>query len=167
MPTNIYKFEQGRLLVQEVRAVESNYLASGIPVRIGQIRCIEKVLSVDTDYSQYGLITPLEEVTISGSEIFVVMRRGDNTTPTVSGWITSGPGPYGQLHPLRLVLSGRILSGPMVSSAPVQLAISLGSGSPAYGLLSGLTSGLASMGPLVSGAVISGRITVKANVIGY
>ena len=89
MTTTIYKFEQGRLLVHEQRKVESRYIGSGVPVRIGQVRAIDQVLSVDTDYSKYGLITPLSEVRTSGHEIFVLMRRGDLGTMPLSG-IASG-----------------------------------------------------------------------------
>ena len=130
MTTTIFKFESGRLLVHEERTAETAYLASGQPLRIGGVRTIEKVLSVDTDYSKLGLITNLEEVLISGNKLQVVMRRGDQGVP----------------YPL----SGLAVSG-----------------SPALGLMSGLTSGLAGLGPLVSGAATSGVVTVYANVIGY
>lgn len=131
MTTSIFKFEQGRLLVHEERTAESAYLASGQPLRIGGVRTIEKVLSVDTDYSKYGLITNLEEVLISGNKLQVVMRRGDVGAEA-------------------LILSGLGVSG-----------------SAAFALMSGLTSGLAWLGPLASGAPTSGVVKVHANVIGY
>jgi len=161
MTTDIYQFEQGRLLVREERVIEGTlsgirtYPASGIPIRIGKVRRIEKVLSVDTNYSKYGLLSRLEEVKTSGDEIFVVMRRGDIGTPTLTA---------------TAVLSGCILSGgPLVSAlVPCTLDGPLVSGTPALGLMSGLTSGLAFWGPLVSGALsgISGLV-VTANVLGY
>jgi len=130
MTTTIFKFESGRLLVHEERTAETAYLASGQLLRIGGVRTIEKVLSVDTDYSKYGLITNLEEVLISGNKLQIPMRRGDQGVP--------------------LALSGLAVSG-----------------SAALGLMSGLTSGLAWLGPLVSGAPTSGVVKVHANVIGY
>lgn len=130
MTTTIYKWPNGRLLVHEERTAESNYLASGLPLRIGQLKEIEKVLSIDTDYSKLGLVTNLEEVLMSGNTLHIPMRRGDTGVP----------------YPL----SGFAISG-----------------SPALGLMSGLTSGLAWLGPLVSGAGVSGKVEVHANVIGY
>lgn len=112
MTTTIYKFEDGRLLVHESRKVESNYPAtqSGVPVRIGGVRAIDQVLSIDTDYSKYGLITPLSEVRTSGDEIFVVMRRGDMGTAVVSGaW--SGSVPEGLSGMAALGLMSGITSG--------------------------------------------------------
>ena len=130
MTTSIFKFESGRLLVHEERTCETAYLASGQSLRIGGVRTIEKVLSVDTDYSKLGLVTDLEEVLISGNKLQIPMRRGDVGPVTSGTWV-------------------------------------FGSGAGAYGLLSGLTSGLAWLGPLVSGAPTSGVVTVHANVIGY
>jgi len=128
MGTSIYKFE-GRLLVNEATALKANYPAgSGIAFRIGQVRQVEKVLSIDNNYAIYGLITPLNEVRISNNEIFVVMRG-----------MSVGLG-----------TSGVALSG-----------------AAGLGLASGIVSGLAWMGELRSGAPISGKITVTANVIGY
>lgn len=126
----ITTFQDGRLLVSESRACESDYTVSGEPIRIGSIRTIDKVLSIDTDHSQYGLVTPLNEVRTSGNQIFVVMRRGDLGDTA----ITSG--------------------------APT-------SGSAAYDLMSGISSGLGHYAELLSGATISGIVTVEANVIGY
>jgi len=144
--TTIYKFEQGRLIVHEERLMESSYRASGVPVRIGQVRAIEQVLSVDTDYSQYGLVTPLNEVRTSGHEIFVVMRRGDMGDVATSG-LTSG-----------LVVGGNVGL----------------SGMAAMGLMSGITSGAAWLGEVAHGrgalsgiSAMSGVVTVIANVIGY
>ncbi|MBA7684030.1 hypothetical protein ES703_92419 [subsurface metagenome] len=112
MTTTIYKFEQGRLLVHEERTLETGYPAvqSGVPVRIGQVRAIDQVLSVDTDYSKYGLITPLDEVRISGNEIFVVMRRGDMGTVVTSG-LFSGISPAGLSGMAALGLMSGITSG--------------------------------------------------------
>lgn len=125
----ITTFQDGRLLVSESRKCESNYTVSGEPVRVGQIRKIDKVLSIDTDHSQYGLLTPLNEVRTSGNQVFVVMRRGD------VGDFMSGQYP----------LSGR----------------------EAFDYMSGISSGVVYRGELLSGAIISGIVTVKATVVGY
>ena len=127
MTTTIYKFEQGRLLVKESRAVQSDYIGSGVPVRIGQVRAVEEVLSVDTDYSQLGLVTPLNEVRTSGHEIFVVMRRGDQGDPyPLSGLAVSGSAALGLLSgltsglaPLGEVASGGTMSGLITVTANV------------------------------------------------
>lgn len=89
MTTTIFKFSEGRLLVHEQTLLRSDYVGSGVPHRISHVRHVEKVLSVDNDYSKYGLISPLSEVRVSGAEVFVVMRRGDlqyvPSTDDVSG----------------------------------------------------------------------------------
>jgi hypothetical protein len=77
MTTTIYKFAEGRLLVHEQTLLRSDYVGSGVPHRIGHLRHVEKVISVDNDYSKYGLLSPLAETRVSGAEVFVVMRRGD------------------------------------------------------------------------------------------
>jgi hypothetical protein len=143
----IARFADGRLLVQEDKLCESRYCGSGVPVRIGHLRVIEKVLSLTTNYEKYGLITPLQEAwvgyAISGGPwsgqpqeradtLMVVMRRGD----------VEGMG---------------VVSGLLVVS-----------GGAAKGLMSGITSGLSYMGELASGLIaISGAVKVQANVIGY
>jgi len=110
MTTTIFKFESGRLLVHEERTCETAYLASGQLLRIGGVRTIEKVLSVDTDYSKYGLITNLEEVLISGNKLQVVMRRGDMGTVVTSG-LMSGVSPVGLSGMAALGLMSGLTSG--------------------------------------------------------
>ena len=110
MTTSIFKFESGRLLVHEERTCETAYLASGQSLRIGGVRTIEKVLSVDTDYSKYGLITNLEEVLISGNKLQVVMRRGDMGTLVNSG-LVSGFEPAGLSGMAALGLMSGLTSG--------------------------------------------------------
>lgn len=89
MTTTIFKFSEGRLLIHEQTLLRSDYIGSGVPHRISHVRHVEKVISVDNDYSKYGLISPLSEVRVSGAEVFVVMRRGDlqyvPSTDDVSG----------------------------------------------------------------------------------
>jgi len=127
----ICAFQDGKLLVYDSVLMDTGYIGSGAPVKIGELRKIDKVLSLDTDYSRYGLVTRLEECRTSGNYLFVVMRRGD------------------------------LAAMPITSSSVV-------SGQLSYDLLSGITSGLAYLGELLSGvALISGRVTVKATVVGY
>jgi len=127
----ISTFQDGKLLMYDSVTVDTWYIGSGVPVKIGELRKIDKVLSLDTDYSRYGLITRLEECRTSGNYLFVVMRRGD------------------------------LGAMPITSSSVV-------SGQLAYDLLSGITSGIAYLGELLSGvAMISGRVIVKASVIGW
>ena len=119
MTTTIFKFESGRLLVHEERTAESAYLASGQLLRIGGVRTIEKVLSIDTDYSKYGLITNLEEVLLSGNKLQVVMRRGDLGSIALSG-LASGVGLSGMeaLGLMSGLTSGLDWLGPLRSGAP-------------------------------------------------
>ena len=156
----IARFADGRLLVQEDRLVEQTYMGSGIPVRIGHLRQVEKVLSIAVEPSivsgspliqEGGFIARLSEVTIgsrvsgatiSGSKaqspdnIRVVLRRGD-----------TGQG----FDPALISGSARGVSG----SAPVTSGYG-----PIY-------SGLGWQQEILSGAPISGRVRVIANVIGY
>ena len=131
MATSIYKFENGRLLVHEQTLLRGNYVGSGVPHRIGHVRNVEKVLSVDTDYAKYGVLSPLSEVKVSNDNVFVVMRRADGGIGLTSG---SAMGT---------------------------------SGAAAAGLVSGLLSGLADHGEILSGRPISGLITLTATVLGY
>jgi len=121
MTTTIYKFEQGRLLVKESRVLETQYRVSGVPVRIGHIREIEEVISVDNSYSRYGLITPLSEVRTSGADIFVVMRRGD--LRMASGFGASGAEAVGILSSLTsgLAFLGELASGVIDISGKVTI----------------------------------------------
>ena len=153
----IATFADGRLLVQESRLVESRYMGSGVPVRIGHLKVVEKVLSVDSEHSPYGLITRLSEVrvgttgaTISGSlaertdHIRVMMRRGD-------------------IVDYRDVLQG----GSMASGTASGLLASI-SGAVGRGMLSGITSGVGWVSEILSGNInISGVVRIIANVIGY
>lgn len=142
MTTNIYKFEDGRLLVHESRKVDRRYgttsgtAQSGAIFKIPQVRRIDQVLSLENDYARYGLVTPLSEVRVSNNEIFVVMRRGDLGKAADGSVDTSGA---------NLLLSGMA----------------------ALGLISGLTSGLAYGAELASGLGAISNVTVVANIIGY
>lgn len=122
MTTTIYKWPNGRLLVHEERTAESNYLASGMPLRVGQIRQIEKVLSVDTDYSKLGLVTNLEEVLISGNKLQIPMRRGDMGTYVTSGFMSGlsplGMSGYAAIGLMSGLTSGLEWLGPLRSGAP-------------------------------------------------
>lgn len=143
----IARFADGRFLVQESRTVESRYCGSGVPVRIGHVRQIEKVLSITTNYEKNGLITALGEARVGRQEaawsgqpqakadhLMVVMRRGD-----IPANVTAGAG------------SGYLMSGWHSER-----------------LMSGITSGLVWLGELLSGLIdISGKVTVTANIIGY
>lgn len=144
----VARFADGRLLVQESRLVEQDYLGSGVPVRIGHVRQVEKVLSLDTNFSDKGLITSLSEVavgtkhaTISGSKaelpdhIRVIMRRGDPIYPFISGFE-----------------AGNLSGGPPIISS----------------YLNAMVSGVERRAEIRSGNVyISGRVRITANIIGY
>jgi len=129
MTTTIYKFEQGRLLVKESRVLETQYRVSGIPVRIGHIREVEEVISIDNSYSRYGLVTPLSEVRISGADIFVVMRRGElgGEATLLSGEGVSGSLSLGLMSSISsgLAFLGELASGVLNVSGKVTVTASV------------------------------------------
>jgi len=87
----IARFADGRLLVHEDRVLDTQYVSGGVPVRIGLVRTVEKVLSIDTKISGYpgqNVAASLNEVTISDDTITPILRRSD--LPTVSGCVASG-----------------------------------------------------------------------------
>lgn len=161
----IARFADGRLLVQEDKAVEQGYKMSGystygVPIRIGHVNSVEKVLSIDAYMSGYPgmageIHAPLREILTSGDTILVVLRRMDIGQLTLTG-IISG-----------IVASGIWLSGVANSiSGGITVTGTTISGAASYGVLSGVTSGLGYLGELTSGLVaISGLLKVVANVI--
>ena len=119
----VARFADGRLLVQEDKAIETDYASGGIPFRIGLVRTIEKVLSVDAQlsgYPEFKFAVPLKEVLISGDTIVPIVRRADFLGhDSLSGQqIHSGYASVG-------VLSGVVLSGLPYGG---ELASSLSSG---------------------------------------
>jgi len=119
----VARFADGRLLVQEDKAIETDYASGGIPFRIGLVRTIEKVLSIDAELSGYPIFkfaVPLKEVLISGDTIVPIVRRADFLGhDSLSGQqIHSGYASVG-------VLSGVVLSGLPYGG---ELASSLSSG---------------------------------------
>ncbi|GAI24167.1 unnamed protein product, partial [marine sediment metagenome] len=76
----IARFVDGRLLVREDKLIETEYSAGGIPFRIGHLRQVESVLSIDAQisgYPDYKFGTSLKECLISGNTIFPILRRID------------------------------------------------------------------------------------------
>lgn len=173
----IARFADGRLLVQEEKLAEQGYKMSGystvgVPFRIGNIKTVEKILTLEAHVSGYGgelgsLVAPAKEAKISGDTLLVILRRCDLGSPTMTGtatisgltissWITSASIAAGA--------SGLIISG----YAATTLTGPIGSGAAALGALSGITSGLAQYGELTSGlTLISGKVNIRANVIGF
>jgi hypothetical protein len=134
----VAQFSDGRLLVNEEKAVEQGYKMSGystygVPYRIPNIKQIDKVVSLDANISGlYGLAGKLDaqiaEAGVSGDTLLVVLRRADN---------------------------------PLLASGAY-------SGFPAFGSFAGITSGIAIGNELASGTTgISGLVRITANVIGY
>ena len=146
MGTIITQYADGRLLVNEEKAVEERYgkTAMGVPFRIGNIKTVERVLSIDAYLSGYpnsasgAICAPLNEVKTSGDTLLVVLRRADTQWLGYSG-----------------TMGNQVLSG----TAPLYFAL---------GGLASITSGLPLMGELLSGlGAISGIIRIVANVIGH
>ena len=102
----IARFADGRLLVQEEKATDRNYGSGGIPFRIGLVRTVERVLSLEAElsgYPMYKFAAPLNEVLVSGDTIIPILRRGDfygqGSGEMLSGYLSMG------------VLSGVVISG--------------------------------------------------------
>lgn len=121
MAVIIARFADGRLLVQEEKAIETDYASGGIPFRIPFLRTVETVLSIDAHLSGYPNLrfaTPLKEVLVSGDTIIPILRRADlyglqSGVIAASGYASEG-----------------VLSGVVVSGTPYmgQLVSSLSSG---------------------------------------
>ena len=160
----IARFADGRLLVQEDRAVQTETVSGGYcTLRVGHVRTIEKVLSIDAEISGYPnqkVATELRDVVVSGDILRVQLRRADLGLPVMTGSLTIGSGLLSGL------LSG--FQGPF-SGAPslVTLTGPIGSGTAALNQLSGITSGIGNYEPVTSGRPVSGKLRVLANVIGY
>ena len=104
----IARFADGRLLVQEEKAIESHYVSGGIAFRIPFLRTVEKVISIDahlSGYPEYRFAAPLKDVMVSGDTIVPILRRADlygfaaSGTVPISGYASEG------------VLSGVVASG--------------------------------------------------------
>ena len=140
----IATFADGRLLVYEERLCGNTppisgglYIGSGIPVRIGGLRTVERVISIDNNWNNVGVLTPLREVTPGDGKIFVVMRRGD-VGVGVNSVLTSG-------HAITVGISGYACATSAVGN---------------------LFSGLGYYAEAISGRTVSG-IMIYATVIGY
>ena len=148
----IARFADGRLLVQEDKDAE-NYVRSGgyLPFRIGGVRQVGKVVSVDAHISGYPgskVAVPLKDVLISGDTLLLQLRRSDLGSPTLTGLFSGLQGASG-------ILSGIVTVGPV------------GSGTAALSVLSGITSGRGFYESLTSGRPVSGQLNIVANVIGF
>ncbi|GAH36936.1 unnamed protein product [marine sediment metagenome] len=92
----IARFADGRLLVQENRLVHSDTISGGYTfVRIGHVRTVEEVLSIDAQISGspgQKVATELKDVAISGDMLRVQLRRSDLGVPTLTGAIAVASG---------------------------------------------------------------------------
>jgi len=151
----IARFADGRLLVQEDRLVESDTMSGGYTtLRIGHVKTIEKVLSIDAQISGYPdqkVAVELKDVLISGDILRPQLRRSDLGVPTLTG----------------LVSGVATASGFQAISGYVTLTGPIGSGALSLGYLSGVTSGRGYYETLASGAFVSGKLRIIANVIGF
>lgn len=145
----IATFSDGRLLVQESKLVETRYMGSGVPFRIGHVKTIEKVLSIDNSYARWGLVTALADVTV-----------GTQGT-TVSG------SPAERSDNVRIMMRrGDIGVGTDPATASGKAGVMGASGSPAMTLAMAIVSGLGWMSELTSGEIgISGLVKITTNVI--
>lgn len=133
----VTRFADGKLWVKEEKLVTEGYKISstiGVPFRVGHIKTIEQILTLEAYVSGYPACrveTSPKEAYISGDTLLVVMRRGDVVDGAVSG------------------------------------SLAQMSGGPAYSCLSAITSGLNYWGEILSGYAISGKLNIRANVIGF
>jgi len=160
----VARFADGRLLVQEDRVVQTDTISSGYAtVRIGYVRTVEKVLSIDGQISGYPdekIAIELRDVQISGNTLQMQLRRSDLGVPTLTGTMVVASGL------LSGVASG--VMGPLVlSGGTITFDSAIGSGALALAHLSGITSGLGYKAILTSGRPVSGQLRILANVIGF
>jgi hypothetical protein len=167
----IARFADGRLLIRENRLLEERYMGSGIPLRIGGLRKIEALLSIDNDYSRLGLITRLEEARVEQS----VSLSGKPGALFGVGGIISGStisGSKAQLPDYIRVIMRR--GDPMMPVAGITSGtwadpVPLSGGEPLISsYLNRLVSGVERLGEILSGNIYtSGQVRIIANVIGY
>ena len=160
----IARFADGRLLVQEDRLVETDTISGGYAtLRVGHVKTIEKVLSIDAQISGFPdqkVAAELKDVLISGDILRVQLRRCDLGVPTLTGALILASGVLsGVASGLQGGLSG--IPGSVTLTGPI------GSGNLSLGYLSGVTSGRGYYETLISGAFVSGRLRILANVIGF
>ncbi len=159
----VARFADGRLLVQEDRAVQTDTISGGYAnLRVGHVRTIEKVLSIDAAISGYPsqkLGVELRDVLISGDILKPQLRRVDLGSPTLPTTLVIASG----------LLSGfrAVLSGIQVFSSGILESKIIGSGTASLNQLSGITSGIGYYEPVTSGRPVSGVLRILANVIGY
>ena len=95
----IARFADGRLLVQEDRIVDAAYVSgTGTPIRIGLVKTVEKILSLDTYISGYPeakVASPIPDAVVSGDVVLVKLRRGD--VPTLQSSVASAAVTIGNL----------------------------------------------------------------------
>ena len=160
----VARFADGRLLVQEDRVVQTETVSGGYAtLRVGHVRTIEKVLSIDAAISGYPdqkLGAELRDVVVSGDILRVQLRRVDLGSPVLTGSLTIASGL------LSGICSG--IQGPLSGlPATVSMVGPIGSGTAALNQLSGITSGIGIYEPITSGRPVSGVLKILANVIGY
>jgi len=84
----IARFADGRLLVQEEKTLASHYTSGGMAIRIGHLKTVEKVLSIEAYMSgqpQYSVAAPLKEAKTSGDTVVFTLRRSDMVSGMGSG----------------------------------------------------------------------------------
>jgi len=160
----VARFADGRLLVQEDRLAQTDTVSGGYAqLRVGHVKTIEKVLSIDCQISGYPemkLAAELKDILISGDILRVQLRRCDMGVPTLTGALILASGVLsGVASGLQGGLSGVV--GSVTLTGPI------GSGNLSLSYLSGVTSGRGYYETVISGAFVSGRLRILANVIGY
>jgi hypothetical protein len=99
----IARYSDGRLLVREERIAQNAYGAD-LAVRIGNVKTVEQVISVDAHISGYPaatLFAPLNGVSVSGDTVHIKLYKADieQALPNLSGGVISA-------YPGNTVLSG-------------------------------------------------------------
>jgi len=163
----IARFADGRLLVQEDKAVETGTISGGyMSFRVAHVRTIEKVLSIDAAMSGHPdekIATELRDVAISGDLLRVQLRRADLGVPVMARTLIMTSANISGFT--RVILSG--LQG-FTSGFPIfDTQANFGSGTASLSRLSGVTSGLGYYDTVCSTALVSGILKIVANVIGY
>ena len=123
----INKFQDGRLLVTQSEKLKNDYIGSGVPITLDDLRQIDKVVSINSDYEKYGVAIPLNEVKISGNVVFAVMKRG-LCDADVSGFSMSGCAGMGTASGLTsgLKVVGELRSGGAMSGVITVDVVAIG-----------------------------------------
>lgn len=128
----ITHFVDGKLWVEQDRPLEQGYKMSGystygVPVRVGLLKTIDRVINLEAYISGHPerIATPLTEAKISGDTVLVVLRRQDFGVNVTSGAFTSGTNALGAVSGLTsgIGFMAELASGLVAASALISIKV--------------------------------------------